>query len=303
MESEKTKALEDKVRGFKNFIFDCDGVLWGGVDIIDHSKDFIQWLSKNDKRIFLLTNTSYYSRASVHDKFKALMGIDLPIDNVYTANSLTGQYIKQYLKDKKKAYVIGSKFLVEEIRKSGIEVLPGYTHDEKYGSFSFISKEEMHFRDIDLVVLGYDDNINLYKLAFASYAIQCGATLLSTNADKNTQSPGIPELKIVGNGSFTKLLEAAAETKAIVAGKPNPKIFDTIDAMHGLDKKDCVFIGDNLHTDIKFANDAGVSSVLVLTGVTELHKLDMHLKMKDSGVPDYIFDDLSFKTARGGKLE
>lgn len=54
-----------------------------------------------------------------------------------------------------------------------------------------------------------------------------------------------------------------------------------------------MFIGDNLYTDIKFANEAGVKSVLVLTGVTYKDQLEANLKLKDSGKPDYICTDLS----------
>lgn len=93
----------------------------------------------------------------------------------------------------------------------------------------------MDFEGVDLVVQGYDDKINLFKLCFASYAIQKGAFLLSTNSDRATKSPAFADLKIIGNGSFTKLLESATDTKAVIAGKPNPIIFELISTTHGVD--------------------------------------------------------------------
>ena len=98
----------------------------------------------------------------------------MPINQVYTANALAKEYIKRNLKDKKKAYVIGRQCLVDEIKESGIEVFWAKNHDEKYGNFKFESQDAMNFREFDVVVIGYDDMINLYKFAFASYAIQCG---------------------------------------------------------------------------------------------------------------------------------
>ena len=124
--------------------------------------------------------------------------------------------------------------------------------------------------------------------------------MISTNADKNTKSFAFPDLKIIGNGSLTKCLEFASETQAIIAGKPNPVIFDILDETHNvshgfikIEKKDCIFIGDNLYTDIKFANEAGVDSLLVLTGVTYKDNLHECLHKSDSGKPMFIAENLA----------
>lgn len=122
---------------------------------------------------------------------------------------------------------------------------------------------------------------------------------MSTNADKNTNSYAFPQMKTLGNGSFVAAIESASGKKAFVAGKPNPAIFDIISGVHHVGWSDeiakdaCLFIGDNLHTDIMFANGAGVDSLLVLTGVTDLHNLDDMLQAHDSGKPTYIANDLS----------
>jgi phosphoglycolate/pyridoxal phosphate phosphatase family enzyme len=287
----KARQLLDK---YSCLIFDCDGVLWRGNDSVPHAQDFLKLAASQGKKCYFLTNTSLYGRQDIKEKLVKLMDFDVDASHIFTANSLAAAHIKANLGHKKKAYVIGRQVLVQEVQNTGIEVLPGYSHDDKYGNFTYESQADKNFDDIDLVVMGYDDRINYFKFAFAYYALQSGADLVSTNADKSTNSYAFPHLKTLGNGSFVAAIESASGKKAFVAGKPNPAIFDLISAEHhGIEKDACLFIGDNLHTDIMFANGAGVDSLLVLTGVTETHRLDDLLKAHDSGKPTFVADDLS----------
>jgi len=56
----------------------------------------------------------------------------------------------------------------------------------------------------------------------------------------------------------------------MIVGKPNPYFVDHVVSKYGFDKSKCLFVGDNLETDIKMAEDTGISSLLVLSGVTNL---------------------------------
>lgn len=93
---------------------------------------------------------------------------------IFTANTLAAAHIKANLAHKKKAYVIGREVLVQEIKTTGLEVVPASEHDDKYGNISYEDQGDMKFHDIDLVVMGYDDKINYFKMAFAFYALQVG---------------------------------------------------------------------------------------------------------------------------------
>ena len=78
-------------------------------------------------------------------------------------------------------------------------------------------------KEVDGIVLGYDFQINYYKICLASFYIQNGAKLIVTNPDKHTMIAGY---KVPGNGSFAKCLEEANGVQADVAGKPNPFILN-----------------------------------------------------------------------------
>lgn len=89
-------------------------------------------------------------------------------------------------------------------------------------------------------------------------------------------------------------MEYTSEKEAIVTGKPSDNCFKLIEKVHGADTKEMLFIGDNLYTDILFANRAGVDSLLVLTGVTAPEEFEELIKRDDTGNPSYIAENLKF---------
>ena len=88
-------------------------------------------------------------------------------------------------------------------------------------------------------------------------------------------------------------METACEQKSINTGKPSDFCFELIQASHGVKHSEILFIGDNLFTDILFANRAGVDSLLVLTGVTGKDDYEDLIAKVESGNPTYIAENLS----------
>lgn len=137
-------------------------------------------------------------------------------------------------------------------------------------------------------------------MALASYAIQKNvssfsdpqAAFICTNMDIDTISPIDPKLRFPGNGTFVAALEKCSGRKATVVGKPNPFCIDLVLENHNITRDKILFIGDNLQTDIMFSNKSNISSLLVLTGVTDPVDLEKELKEEESGVPTYIARDL-----------
>ena len=88
-------------------------------------------------------------------------------------------------------------------------------------------------------------------------------------------------------------LESFTKKTATVVGKPNTFCIDYLVEEHGVERSKILFIGDNLRTDIKLANNSGVDSFLVLTGSTPEDELEKYLSFPQSGVPTYIGRNLS----------
>lgn len=91
-------------------------------------------------------------------------------------------------------------------------------------------------------------------------------------------------------------LESFTKKTVTIVGKPNTFCIDHLVEEHGVDKSKILFIGDNLRTDIKLANNSGVDSFLVLTGATPEEELGKYLSNPQSGVPTYIGRNLSEKS-------
>lgn len=210
-------------------------------------------------------------------------------------------YLKAKHPECKNVYAIGKECLAEELRLVGFQVVSSQEHNEKYGNFSYHDIGSMSTNiDVDAVVQGYDDNVNLYKLCYASFCIQqpnvrplkfnVQCVYIATNPDMCTMTKS--NLLCPGNGAFVQLLETASNKKSVCSGKPNSFCFETIVKKLAISKKDILFIGDNLRTDILFSNDSGVDSLLVMTGVTTPKRLEDGIQEGD-GKPTFIANNLS----------
>jgi HAD superfamily hydrolase (TIGR01450 family) len=116
------------------------------------------------------------------------------------------------------------------------------------------------------VVLSWDRSFTYAKLNAAFQAWQKGAILLATNPDRTCPVEGgqLPDC-----GAIIGALEGATgQPIDKVVGKPSPLMAEAALKQIGLEAGRCYMIGDRLETDIKMGNAAGMSSVLVLTGVT-----------------------------------
>ena len=115
------------------------------------------------------------------------------------------------------------------------------------------------------MVSGLDRKLTWDKLATATLNIKAGAQFYATNADTTLPT----ELgEVMGNGGTIAALEAATGIKAISIGKPEPILYQQALETLATQAENTVAIGDRLNTDILGAVNAGMRSVLVLTGVS-----------------------------------
>ena len=140
-------------------------------------------------------------------------------------------------------------------------------------------------KDADYVVCGWDKTITYQKLATACLAIRAGATFIGTNADKTYP---IEEGLIPGAGSILASLIAATDTQPLVIGKPEPIIFEQSMRLMNSKPEETAILGDRLDTDILGGNRAGLTSIMVLTGVNSAEEAVAY-----ESAPDYVFADLA----------
>lgn len=92
---------------------------------------------------------------------------------------------------------------------------------------------------------------------------------------------------MLGAGALSAPLLFASKRKPTIVGKPNAPMLDTIKQLYKIDDKRTLFIGDRLNTDIAFANNGGIHSLLVLTGISS------EKDCKDEDIwPTYVMDSI-----------
>jgi 4-nitrophenyl phosphatase len=115
------------------------------------------------------------------------------------------------------------------------------------------------------VVVGWDRQLTWDKLATAALLIHEGAGFIGTNPDVSYPTARGP---VPGNGAQLAALEAATGITPVVTGKPEPWMIE--EALRRMDARPetAAIIGDRLDTDIAGGVRAGLTTVLVLSGIT-----------------------------------
>lgn len=251
------KELESK----KGFICDMDGVIYHGSKLLPGAKEFVDWLLKENKDFLFLTNNSQKTRKELQITLQN-MGINVQEEHFYTSALATASFLRRQCPGGS-AYVIGDTGLTNAMYNVG-----------------FI----MNSVDPDYVVLGETRAYNYEMMVKATQLVLNGAKLIGCNYDMTGPIDG-------GIAPATRALispiEMATGKKAYFVGKPNPLMVRHGLNLLGAEAKDVAFIGDRMDTDIVAGIEAGIDTVLVLTGVT-----DEHVMRKFAYRPKYILQNV-----------
>lgn len=210
-----------------------------------------------------LTNNSSKSVSAYVEKLHSL-GIPSKADDFFTSAQATISYLKG--KRYRLLYVLGTKSFLHQLRDAGLNV----TTCIKEG--------------IDCLVMGFDTELHFQKLEDACILLGKGIDYVATNPDLvcPTAYGYVPDC-----GSVTQMLQNATGRRPVVIGKPQPEMVYSALKLTGFTKGDAVMIGDRLYTDIASGNNAGIDTILVLSGESTRADIDR------TGIePTYIFDNI-----------
>ncbi|BFZ56731.1 p-nitrophenyl phosphatase [Savitreella phatthalungensis] len=262
-------AIEDFLSQYDVFLFDCDGVLWHGNDLLPNVTDVLDMLRQRGKRVVFVTNNSTKSRTDYRKKLTS-MGIQAELDEIFGSAYASAVYIKRVLKlpEDKEVYVIGEEGIEAELRDEGVRYCGGTDPTERQPMTDEEYRSMRPDPKIGAVLCGLDRHINYKKLSRAfQYLRNPDVHLLMTNIDSTYPTHGT---LFPGAGSVSAPLLFATGREGKALGKPNAEMLDAIEAKMQFDKRRTCFIGDRLNTDIQFAHNAGMGgSLLVLTGVSQ----------------------------------
>lgn len=291
-------------RAYSRIIFDLDGVLYRGHTPIPGAAAALDKIRAAGYSVSFITNNATRSRAQLQKRL-ASMGIHASVDEIMTSAYAAALYLKEMRPKPRAVYALGERGLRNELRSAGFDVLPLRLRGEKEGAttFSHLPPSELH-PSSHVLVSGLDRYVTYIKLAAALDVLNSGAKWVACNLDptlpmENGAHPGSGGVSVslayaagkvkgagrAGGAAFSNIILREPD---IVVGKPNSYMLDLLcEACKKSERKKILFVGDRLDMDIAFANSAGLSSLLVLSGVA---KKEEAKKAKGELKPGAILD-------------
>jgi HAD superfamily hydrolase (TIGR01450 family) len=247
------------------FFFDLDGVLSVGKENPRYlgGREVVKEIKALGKKTFVLTNDSTHTREEIHQNLTRL-GFNFALDEILTSSFLTANYLRQ-------KFGVASFFLIgEDGLKRELEAA-GHRPTE---------------RNPQVVVVGFDRKLTYEKLDNALRFLREGSRLIGSYGGAVYMSDHGPALSA---GPIIKALEYGSGERAIMIGKPSPRMFRL--ALQSAHEKSAqaVMVGDQLETDLLGARRAGVHTILVLTGV-ETQETINRSKIKPDMIVECIND-------------
>lgn len=225
-----------------------DGVLVHEETAIPGAAEFIKQLRASGRRFLVLTNNSIFTPRDLCARLRAA-GIDLPESAIWTSALATAQFLSEQRPDGS-AYVIGEAGLTTALHNVGYIMTPV---------------------DPDYVVLGETRTYSFEAITKAIQLVARGARFIATNPDPTGPSPAGP---IPATGSVAALITRATGVAPYFVGKPNPLMMRSALNQIEAHSESTIMIGDRMDTDILSGLEAGLHTVLVLTGSTGAHEVD-----------------------------
>jgi NagD protein len=232
----------------KNYLMDMDGVIVRGDQLIEGANGWIQRLRDSGAKFLILTNNSLYTPRDLEARLHYI-GLNVPPGSVFTSAMATAKFLHSQ-RPNGTAFVIGEAGLTTAL------------HDVGY-----ILSEH----DPDYVVLGETTSYSFERIARGIRLISAGARFIATNPDPvgPSESGLVP-----ATGSVAALIEKATGVAPYYVGKPNPLMMRSALRTIEAHSEESVMIGDRMDTDVISGLEAGLETILVLSGVTSREQVE-----------------------------
>ena len=271
-------------RLYEGYVFDLDGTIYLGDELLPGVKRLIPKLRELGKRVIFLSNNPTKDSKMYVEKLGKL-GLKTPASEIVNTVRTMTEWLLQNHPDAT-VFPISEEPLKNALSEAGIRM-------------------SENPEEIDIVIASYDRGFEYRKLQIAFDAIWFyeRAMLVTTNPDRYCPFPG-------GRGepdaaAIVAAIEACTGTKCRVnVGKPDPIMLETVMDLIGLDADECMMCGDRLYTEIRLAKSAGMPSAIVLSGETTEKDLagepeenlpDYALQRIDQLVPRELWDEFGWE--------
>jgi NagD protein len=224
------------------WLTDMDGVLVREEHALPGAAEFLARLIERDRRFLVLTNNSIFTPRDLSARLNN-SGLLIPEEAIWTSALATATFLADQLPHGS-AYVIGEAGMTTALHEVG------YTLTD---------------RDPDFVVLGETRTYSFEAITRAIRLIETGARFIATNPDVTGPSEAGP---LPATGSVAALITKATGREPYFVGKPNPMMLRSALNKIEAHSENTVLVGDRMDTDVVAGIEAGLETILVLTGST-----------------------------------
>jgi NagD protein len=247
----------------RSWLMDMDGVLIHEEAPVPGADRFLARLNELGRRYLVLTNNSIFTPRDLSARLR-VGGLDVSEDSIWTSALATARFLDGQ-RPGGSAFVVGEAGLTTALHDAG------YTLTD---------------RDPDYVVLGETRTYSFERITRAIRLIENGARFIATNPDPTGPSP---DGSLPATGSVAALISRATGRDPYFVGKPNPLMMRS--ALNALEahSEHTTMLGDRMDTDIVAGLEAGLETILVLTGVTRRGEADRY-PYRASRVVDSVAD-------------
>ena len=228
-------------REIHSWLMDMDGVLVHEEEALPGADRFLAALREHGRPFLVLTNNSIYTRRDLAARLRT-SGLEVPEGAIWTSALATARFLEDQ-RPGGSAFVIGEAGLTTALHQAG------YTLTE---------------RSPDYVVLGETRTYSFERITQAIRLVDAGARFIATNPDPTGPAPDGP---LPATGSVAALISKATGVDPYYVGKPNPLMMRS--ALNAIEahSESTAMIGDRMDTDVVSGLEAGLHTILVLSGV------------------------------------
>ncbi|MGH3879681.1 MAG: HAD-IIA family hydrolase [Actinophytocola sp.] len=224
------------------YLMDMDGVLVREEHLVPGADKLIEELGAKGIQFLVLTNNSIYTPRDLRARLRRT-GLDVPETSIWTSALATAMFLDSQ-RPEGSAFVIGEAGLTTALHEIGYVLTD---------------------RDPDYVVLGETRTYSFTAITTAIRLVEGGARFIATNPDATGPSR---EGSLPATGSVAALIERATGHAPYFVGKPNPLMMRSALRSLGAHSEETLMIGDRMDTDVRSGLEAGLQTILVLSGIS-----------------------------------
>ncbi|MCS5735933.1 HAD-IIA family hydrolase [Herbiconiux daphne] len=232
------------------WLTDMDGVLVHENHPITGAAELLQQWRDEGKPYLVLTNNSIFTPRDLSARLRA-SGLEVPEEFIWTSALATATFLKDQIPGGS-AFVIGEAGITTALHEAG-----------------FIMTETAP----DYVVVGETRNYSFDAITKAIRLIGAGSRFIVTNPDATGPSADGP---LPATGAIAALITKATGKEPYVVGKPNPMMFRSAMNRIGAHSENTGMIGDRMDTDVVAGIEAGLHTILVMTGISDQAEIDKY---------------------------